>query len=212
MPEAETSTAAASKKPAAESVTRADDDARDGPMFSGYGIASAVLGVLCVAAIVLTALMWSAHRSDEDELAYHGRVVRAAVDWTVVLINMNAGNVDASLRQLHQGTVGQLNTDFDEVMLPFSNVVKKLQSSSTGQINSVSIESLRRDLDRQPGTPPPADPVPDGLASRTDTVLILATSVAENVGAKPQVIRWNLRVSVSEVEGKLLVSRLESIR
>ena len=33
-------------------------------MFSNYGIASAVLGVLSVAAIVLGAFIWTAHHDD----------------------------------------------------------------------------------------------------------------------------------------------------
>jgi hypothetical protein len=44
-------------------------------------------------------------------------------------------------------------------------------------------------------------------------VLIVATSVSENAaGGKPQTVRWNLRVGVSDVDGKLLISRLEPIR
>ena len=63
-----------------------------------------------------------------------------------------------------------------------------------------------------------AAPVPDaqpGLsayASRTETVLVVATSVSDNVGGKPKTVRWNLRLDVSEVDGKLLISRLEPIR
>ena len=48
--------------------------------------------------------------------------------------------------------------------------------------------------------------------TRTDTVLVVATSVSENVGGKPQTVRWNLRLDVSDVEGKLLISRLEPLR
>ena len=52
-----------------------------------------------------------------------------------------------------------------------------------------------------------------GAASRTDTVMVVATSISENAGAdKPQTVRWNLRLDVSDVDGKLLISRLEPIR
>ena len=47
---------------------------------------------------------------------------------------------------------------------------------------------------------------------RTDTVLLVATSVSENVGGKPTTVRWNLRLGVSEVDGKPMISRLESVR
>ncbi|MBO0866137.1 MAG: hypothetical protein J2P16_13820, partial [Mycobacterium sp.] len=71
---------------------------------------------------------------------------------------------------------------------------------------------VHRELDARPGTYRPADQLPSEMASRTDNVIVVATSVSENVGAKPQIVHWNLRLGVSDVDGRLLVSRLESIR
>src|SRR6185369_9076434 len=45
-----------------------DDD--HAPVFTGFGIGSAVLGVLAVAAVALAVLIWTQHRSDVDELHY----------------------------------------------------------------------------------------------------------------------------------------------
>ena len=39
-----------------------------------------------------------------------------------------------------------------------------------------------------------------------------ADLVSQNVGGRPQTVRWNLRLDVSDVDGRLLVSRLESMR
>ena len=39
-------------------------------MFSNYGIASAGLGVLSVAAVVLGVIVWSAHRDEVAERSY----------------------------------------------------------------------------------------------------------------------------------------------
>ena len=50
------------------------------------------------------------------------------------------------------------------------------------------------------------------MVSATDTVIVVATSISDNVGGKPQTVRWNLRLDVSDVEGKLLISRLEQFR
>ena len=61
--------------------------------------------------------------------------------------------------------------------------------------------------------PPQQPPEIAEFASRTDTVLVIATSVSENVGdEKPKTVRWNLRLDVSDVDGKLMISRLETIR
>lgn len=187
-------------------------DAAAGPAISIYGIASAVLAVVAVVAAVLAAMIWSGHRDQAHELDHRTRVMQAAVDWTNVLINMNAGNVDASLQTLQDGTVGQLNSDFDAAVRPYREVVQTLQSRTTGRIEAVAFESLHHDLDREPGTPPPPSPLPPEMSARTDTVLVIASSVSENVGGQPQTVRWNLRLGVSDVDGQLLISQLETVR
>jgi hypothetical protein len=208
--------------PDAEQTKPATDDGDDepapeqldGPIISAYGVASAALGALCIAAIALGAVIWVAHRSDVDERGYQSRVMQAAVDWTGVLINMNTDNVKASLQRLHDGTVGELNADFDSAMQPYQQVVQRLQSTSRGQVEAVAVEAVRHDLNTQPGAPrpAPAEQLPASVASRTDSVMVVATSVSENAGGKPQTVHWNLRLGVSDVDGKLMISRLESIR
>ena len=184
-----------------------------GQIFSSYGIASTVLAVLSVAAIVLGVIIWSAHRDEVGERVYLTRVMQTAADWTGVLINMNSGNIDASLQKLHDGTVGELNTDFDAAMQPYRQVVQKLQSQSAGRIRAVAIDTVHRDLDTQPGVSRPVVTTKlPAFASRTDSVMLVATSVSENVGAKPQTVHWNLRLDVSDVDGKLMISGMESIR
>lgn len=193
-----------------------DTGPADDRIFSHYGVASAVLGVLSVAAVVLGALVWSGHRDAVAERTYLTRVMQTAADWSGVLINMNSGNIDASLQRLHDGTVGELNADFDAAVQPYRQVVAKLQSRSSGRIEAVAIDTLHRDLATQPGAArPPRSTVTTKLppfASRTDSVLLVATSVSENAGAKPQTVHWNLRLDVSDVDGKLMISKLESIR
>jgi hypothetical protein len=203
--------------PAAEQTEPADEEAADefdGPVISGYGVASAALGALSVAAIALAAVIWVAHRNDVDDRSYQTRIMQAAVDWTSVLINMNTGNVTASLQRLHDGTVGELNADFDSTMQPYQQVVQRLQSTSHGQVEAVAVEAVRLDPDAQPGSPrpPQAEQLPASVASRTDSVMVVATSISENAGGKPQTVHWNLRLGVSDVDGKLMISRLESIR
>jgi hypothetical protein len=194
-------------------ASAAEPDPEGDASLSPYGVASAVLGVLSVAAVVLVAIIWSTHRDEAAERTYLSRVMQTAADWTGVLINMNSTNVDASLRRLHDGTVGELNTDFDATVQPYRQVVEKLQSQSSGRIEAVAIETVHHDLDTQPGVARPVvtTKLPP-FATRTDSVMLVATSVSENVGAKPQTVHWNLRLDVSDVDGKLMISHLESIR
>lgn len=193
----------------AEEVTPEGSDAR---MFSAYGIASAVLGALCVAAVALGVVIWTSHRNDVNERGYQTRAMQAAVDWTTVLINMNTDNVQTSLQRLHDGTVGQLNADFDSSIQPYQQVVQRLQSRSRGEVDAVAFEAVHHELDAKPDRPAPAEQLPASIARRTDTVMVVATSVSENTGGKPQTVHWNLRLGISDVDGKLMISRLESIR
>ena len=186
-------------------------------IFSGYGIASAVLGIVTVAALVFGATVGWVHYRNVAERTYLSRVMQTALDWTGVLINMNTDNIDASLQRLHTATVGQLNADFESTVQPYRQVVQRLQAHSTGRVDAVAIETLHHDLQVAPGAHPPAPPptpsAPDTtLATRTDTVLVVATSVSENVGGKPQTVRWSLRLKVSDVDGTPMISGLESIR
>lgn len=198
--------------PEAEDLESGAADAAS-PIFSRFGIISTVLAVVAVVAVVLVGLIWREHRSVVSELRYRTDVMQTAAEWTGVLINMNSGNIDPSLKKLHDGTVGELNADFEASVAPYREVVQTLQSRTTGQIESVALESVHHDLDTAPGTAPPTrQSLPPGLASRTDTVLVIASSVSENVGGTPQTVRWNLRLDVSDVDGKLLISRLESMR
>ncbi len=208
--------------PDGEQTTQDDPDVSDladgagaGGVFSRYGIASTLLGLLCVAAVVLVAVIWWRHHTEAAERSYQTNAMQAAADWTGVLINLNSGNVDSSLARLHDSTVGQLNADFEASLKPYRDVVQTLQSQTTGRIEAVAIEKIHHDLDTAPGAPAAQSQTPDlppGMATRTDTVMVVATSVSQNVGGQPQTVRWNLRLDVSEVDGRLLISRLESMR
>lgn len=190
-----------------------EDEDSDARVFSSYGIASAVLGLISVAALVLGGMIWFGHRDDSAERVYLSRVMAAAADWTQILINMNVGNIDNSLQRLHDGTVGQLNTDFEAAIMDYRKVVEKLQARSSGQIEAVAIDSVHRDLDTVPGSPRPVVTTKlPAFATRTDSVMLVATSVSENAGGKPQVVHWNLRLDVSDVDNKMMISKLESIR
>ena len=103
-----------------------------------------------------------------------------------------------------------------DTLEPYKKVVQALQSRTKGQIDSVAIEGVyHRPVTLADGSPAPSPtpPPPLGeLVQRTDTVLVVATSMSDNVAGKPQVVRWNLRMDVSDVDGKLLISRLEPLR
>jgi hypothetical protein len=210
MPDEE-QTAVAADQPDEPDETSTSDDA-GGRTFTPYGIASAALGALCVAAIALVAVIWTDHRNDVNERSYQTRAMQAAADWTGVLINMNTENIKESLQRLHDGTIGELNADFDASIQPYQQVVERLQSRSRGEVEAVAFETVHHELDAQPSRPAPSDQLPASIARRTDAVMVVATSVSENAGGKSQTVHWNLRLGIADVDGKLMIARLESIR
>ena len=129
---------------------------------------------------------------------------------------MNKDDIDASLQRLHDGTVGELNNEFESTLEPYKKVVQTLQSRTRGQVDSVAIESIYHRPQTLPdGRPAPAPTPQPALAEmvkRTDTVMVVATSISDNIGGKPQTVRWHIRLDVSDVDGKLLISRLEQVR
>jgi hypothetical protein len=199
------------KKPDKKPDKKADTGpSGSGRVFSSYGMVSAVLGLVAVAAVVAGLVTWSSHRSDADERAYRSEVLQAAASWTSVLINLNAENVEKGMHRLRDKTVGQLNSDFDAAVGPYREVVQRIQSRSSGRIEAVAIESEHHDLDNEgAGTDNQQSP---SDAHRTDPVMVIATSVAENVGGKPQTVHWALHLDVSDVDGQKLISRMKSIR
>ena len=75
---------------------------------SGFGVASAILAVIALAAAGLIAVTWSAHRSAAGDRTHEARVLEAAAQWTGILININADNVEDSMARLRDGTIGEL--------------------------------------------------------------------------------------------------------
>lgn len=181
--------------------------------FSGLGVASAVLAVVATCAAALIGVLWSGHRAAEADRNYQARAMQAAAAWTGILLNMNADNVEQSMVRLRDGTVGELNTGFEGSIAPYREVVRTLRATTTGQVESVSMEVIHNELNQKPGQRPPAPvALPEELASRTDTVLVVGTSVSENAAGKPTTVRWNLRLGVAEVDGTPKITRLESLR
>lgn len=181
--------------------------ASKGAVFSSYGLVSAFLGLVAVAALVFGLITWDMHRGDVDERSYRSRVLQTAASWTSVLINLNAENVEKGMARLRDKTVGELNSEFDAALAPYRDVVQKIQSRSSGRIEAVAIETERHNLDDPAATTEQAS-----TPGRTDPVMVIATSIAENVGGRPQTVHWALHLDVSDVDGHLMISRLRSIR
>ncbi len=179
-----------------------------------HRIVSAAFGVVSLAAAVLAGAMWSAHAREQHTLKNQINAVQAAVHWTGAMINLNSGNLDTGLEQLRDDTAGDLKNSFDASMVPFRDALRMLRPHSHGHLKSVSIEHLHRDLGGPADVAPPDPPgnPPAAHAPPSATVLIVATSVGDDAHGTPETIEWNLRIGVTDVDGRSLVSQVEAIR
>lgn len=180
--------------------------------FSGYGAASTVLVLASVALLGLGLFLWSAYRDDVDKRAYNARVMTAAAEWTRTFISTTASDLDANFRRLREGTAGAFNADFDSELAPYRDVLHK-HLHSVGRIEAVALESPQSLSGNDAAAQRSASPVPapPSQATRTDTVMVIAASVSQGDDPKPQRMSWNLLLDVSNVDGKLLISRMVTV-
>ncbi|TDZ44207.1 hypothetical protein CCUG63695_04198 [Mycobacteroides franklinii] len=177
----------------------------EAPVFSRYGVLSAVLGVTAVVALVLSVLIGAGHHSQVARDRYDARVLDTAVTWVNTLINMKKGNLDSSVQTLQDGTVGRLSDHLGEMLAGVVKLARTVDADAAGEIDSVAIERGQ------------ARPIPDedvGLPSveRLDRVMVVATSVTRDANAAPKVNQWHMRLAVSKVGDQLLISGLELLR
>jgi len=194
-----------------------DGEPRPTRVFSGYGIASTILVLASVALIVLGLFLWSAYRRAANEHDYKARVMTAAAEWARTFISTTGGDLDANFRHLRERTTGALNADFDAELQPYREVLHK-HIHSVGRIEAVAIEPPQSRAEHDAATeksasPAPASPAPapPNQATRTDTVMVIAASVSQDGSPKPQRMPWNLLLDVSNVGGKLLISRMVTV-
>ncbi len=176
----------------------------DGPVFSRYGVLSAVLGVIAVVALVFSVLVITGHRSQEARDRYDSHVLDTAVTWVNTLINMKKSNVDSSVQTLQDGTAGQLSDHLVEMIAGVVKLARTVDADAAGEIDSVVIDRI--------GAKIPGEDIGLPSVERVDRVMVVATSVTRDAKAPPKVNQWHLRLAVSKIEDQLLVTGLELLR
>ncbi|TEA05617.1 hypothetical protein CCUG60883_02923 [Mycobacteroides salmoniphilum] len=175
-----------------------------GPVFSRYGVLSAVLGVIAVVALVLSVLVSTGHRGQTARDRYDSRVLDTAVTWVNTLINMKKSNVDSSVQILQDRTAGQLSDHLGEMIAGVVKLARTVDADAAGEIDAVAIDRI--------GAKIPNEDVGLPSVERVDRVMVVATSVTRDADASPKVNQWHLRLAVSKIEDQLLVTGLELLR
>nr|WP_235733532.1 hypothetical protein [Mycobacteroides chelonae] len=191
-------------RPVSKEAPATSQGSAAGPVFSRYGVLSAVLGAITVVALVLSVFVVAGHRSQAARDRYDSRVLDTAVTWVNTLINMKKSNVDSSVQMLQDGTAGQLSDHLGEMLAGVVKLARTVDADAAGEIDAVAIDRVgARIPDEDIGLP---------SVERVDRVMVVATSVTRDADAAPKVNQWHLRLAVSKVGDQLLVTGLELLR
>ena len=96
-----------------------------------HRVAAVAVGAV---AVVVATWVYLGHRADDAERAHEAQAMKAAAEWSNLLINMTKDNVAVNVPKLHEGTVGQLNVDFEASVKPYRDVIQTLQSRTSGRV------------------------------------------------------------------------------
>lgn len=185
--------------PDTQTTLQAADDSgeRDTPRASRRRAWSAQRLGLCTSAlmvVVLAALTgWLGYRAHQSNQAQAQRAgyVDAARQAAVNLTTINFEHADADVQRILDSATGSFHDDFQARSQPFTDVVKKAQSTSEGSVTMAGLESV------------------DGDTAR----VLVATSVKTTTAAdpQPQPRAWRMRIDVLKAGNDMKVSNVEFV-
>lgn len=154
--------------------------------------AALLLGLSFV--VALTGLTgWLGYRAHEARQAeqFHALLVSVAKQGAVNLTTINFEHADADVKRILDSATGQFFDDFQTRSGPFIDLVKKVQSNSTGTVTEAGLESA----DDQQGQ-----------------VLVAVTVKTSSKGAPDEQPRyWRMRMTVARQQDGAKVSNVEFV-
>lgn len=142
----------------------------------GIGTAIGVLGVRTHQASQSADL-----RAQYLQAGRQGAVNLTTIDWR---------HADADVERILASATGSFHDDFSARSQPFIEVVKKVQSTSTGNVTAAGLET----------------------SADTDAQVLVAVSVQTTTGNAPATSRaWRMRLSVQRVGADVKVSNVEFV-
>ena len=155
------------------------------------GIALTVILLISAAALAGAAgIGWQHHQAGEDT-ARTRTFVDAAELGVVAITSLDYRNVERDVKRIVERSTGEFAKDFTDRSKDFTSVIQKSQVTTKGKVTGAALESIQGD---------------------TATVLVAATSEVTNAaGAKQEPRTWRLRVSVTDVNGTVKVSKVDFV-
>lgn len=153
---------------------------------------TAAIGVTTI--IALCALCgWLGIRVHQDDVAraQQNMFVQAARQGVINLTTMDHKTIDADIKRILDSTTGNFHDDFETRSVPFADVVRKAQSSSSGTITNAALASEEGDRAQ---------------------VLVTVSLKMSNIGDPEQPAHsWRMRIEVQKTGDTAKVSNVQFV-
>ncbi|MYR06851.1 hypothetical protein GTV32_11280 [Gordonia sp. SID5947] len=155
------------------------------------GVAVSVMSVITVAALAVTAFIgWHHHQSVQE----HTRAAdfTAAADRGVLAItSLDYQNAKRDVQRILDQSTGAFYNDFKGRSDDFASVIEQSKVTTKGKITGSAVESVNGD---------------NGI------ILVSASSEVTNAaGAKQEPRTWRLRVTMTDVDGTMKISKVDFV-
>lgn len=166
-----------------------DRDAGDGRS----PVRRALLAGLALVAVLAAVCGWLGYQFSQDRqaAALRGLLLGVAKQSAVNLTSIDYRRADADVQRILESSTGQFYEDFKARSAPFVDVVKRVQSTSTGTVTEAGVVSI------------------DGAEGR----FLVAVSVSTSTRGVPddQLRYWRMRLTVVKDGADAKVSKVEFV-
>ncbi|MBJ8345759.1 hypothetical protein JGU72_13865 [Antrihabitans sp. YC2-6] len=153
-------------------------------------VAAAAAVVLLTVAAGVAFLSYSNHQTDERE-ATRQEYIQVARQAVLNLTTIDPETVKEDVDRILADATGEFQAEFDGRIEPFVSIVREAKVATHGEIIAAGLESESDD---------------------GGVVLVAAKSMVTNAGSdEPQPRNFRLRVSVTDVDGRLATSKVEFV-
>ncbi|GAB89621.1 hypothetical protein ACSJLP_14175 [Gordonia rhizosphera NBRC 16068] len=153
--------------------------------------AISIMAVVTIAALVVTGLIGWHHRQVDTGRAHAAEFTKAAELGVTALTSLDFRDAQRDVQRIIDHSTGAFYDDFKGRAKDFTTVIEQSKVTTKGHVTAAALESMN---------------------DNSAVVLVAATSDVTNAaGAKQEPRVWRLRVSVTDVDGTMKISKVDFV-
>ncbi|MBD1319552.1 hypothetical protein [Gordonia hankookensis] len=155
------------------------------------GIAVTVMSVITIAALVTTGLIGWHHHTTTSEHERADTFTAAADRGVAAITSLDFNNAQRDVQRILDQSTGSFYNDFKGRAKDFTSVIEQSKVTTKGKVTGSAVESVNGD----------------------DAVVLVSASsdVTNAAGAKQEPRTWRLRVTVSDADGTMKISKVDFV-